>query len=853
MLMTWVRTEMKWSRCGNLMAHTPKTKAAVFFGVLLGSSIMMHEVRAEFFDTSLLAGRSKESDLSRFLHDVELPAGQHTLDVYVNELWKGRFKVLLGTAREDVKITSTAISDLGLDTSLVSPVVGFSDWIPISQISEGATFTLDISTQSLRVSVPQAYVRRADESYIDPKFWDPGLPALMVSYNAVYNRLQTQRTKAVTNDIYSGLNVGVNIGGWQFREFGSVRKRSAEQMQYQSNLRYAQKNIAPLKSVVKIGEFYSGGDLFDSVKTKGVALSSDINMLPQSMQAFSPVVRGTARTNALVIVKQNGSIIYQENVPPGPFVIDALPHTGSAGDLTAIVQEATGEITSFTIPFSSVPSMLKAGVSKYALTLGSAVQANTNYTPDFFQATWQRGLDNLATGYLGSTVSSEYQAYLVGGAFNLPVGALSLDVTHARTKLKQQDFTGQSIRITYSKLLDATDTNFTLGAFRYSSADFYTFDDAIYATENNFSKARKKHQERFDIHQSEEAAVIDMKTWDSLTGARPRNNLSLNVSQRLPGEWGSVYFSGVQRDYWGSDRKSREYQFGFSKSFSQVSVNVSVNKVRDSHGRDQTRSSIGFTIPFEMFSNRATIASNVSFTDSRYSQSNTSVSGSALQSQRLSYSVAASHDPENRAVSVGSSYRAQNATIGATLGEASDYRQFGLDARGTVVMIPGKILASNEIGNTMIVVEAPKAKGLVVNGDTSVVTDEDGFALVPYASPYRSNSIVLSEGEHTSGGRVIGNVAHSVPFADAVAKVTFKTDVRQALNFRAVHDNGSPLPFGAEVLDQAGNSIGYVGQASTVFINYEERPSRLTVRMHDSACAMNLPDALATRASVSCR
>lgn len=346
---------------------------------------------------------------------------------------------------------------------------------------------------------------------------------------------------------------------------------------------------------------------------------------------------------------------------------------------------------------------------------------------------------------------------------------------------------------------------------------------------------------------------MDMKTWDSLTGARPRNNLSLNVSQRLPGEWGAVYFSGVQRDYWGSDKKSREYQLGFSKSFNQVSVNVSVNKVRDSHGRDQTRSYIGLTIPFEIFSSRATMASSVSFTDSRYSQSNTSVSGSALQSQRLSYSAAASHDPENRALSLGTSYRANNVTVGATLGEASDYRQFGLDARGTVVMIPGKILAANEMGNTMIVVEAPKAKGLVVNGDASVVTDEDGYALLAYASPYRSNSIMLSEGENTSGGRVIGNVAHSVPFADAVAKVTFKTDLRQALNFRAVRDNGAPLPFGAEVLDHAGNSVGYVGQASTVFINYEERPSQLTVRMHDSACAMSLPDALAPRASVSCR
>lgn len=50
-------------------------------------------------------------------------------------------------------------------------------------------------------------------------------------------------------------------------------------------------------------------------------------------------------------------------------------------------------------------------------------------------------------------------------------------------------------------------------------------------------------------------------------------------------------------------------------------------------------------------------------------------------------------------------------------------------------MIPGHILASNEIGNTMTIVEAPKAEGLMVNGDQSIVTNKDGLALVPYSTP----------------------------------------------------------------------------------------------------------------------
>jgi hypothetical protein len=40
-------------------------------------------------------------------------------------------------------------------------------------------------------------------------------------------------------------------------------------------------------------------------------------MLPDSQKGYAPVVRGIARTNAQVVVRQNGYIIYQTYVAPG--------------------------------------------------------------------------------------------------------------------------------------------------------------------------------------------------------------------------------------------------------------------------------------------------------------------------------------------------------------------------------------------------------------------------------------------------------------------------------------------------------------------------------------------------------
>lgn len=57
--------------------------------------------------------------------------------------------------------------------------------------------------------------------------------------------------------------------------------------------------------------------IFDSVSFRGVQLASDDNMLPDSLKGFAPVVRGIAKSNAQVTIKQNGYTIYQTYVSPG--------------------------------------------------------------------------------------------------------------------------------------------------------------------------------------------------------------------------------------------------------------------------------------------------------------------------------------------------------------------------------------------------------------------------------------------------------------------------------------------------------------------------------------------------------
>lgn len=830
-----------------------KLKIKLLSILTVSALIPLNEASATKFNTSLLAGASSDSDLSRFYLNNDMPAGTQTVDIYVNKTWKGRFSLLFGESRGDIRIADRDTALLGIDMTTL-PVAASNGLIPVETLVQGGKADFEVATLSLKLTVPQSRIIRGEVGYVDAKFWDRGVQALLLAYNATYYHVESLNDdKAPNDDFYTGLESGANLAGWQFRDSSTFRSSSRQSSDWQNNTRYVQRGFAAIKSNLTMGDFYSPGDFFDSIRVRGGALVSDINMRPNSQQGFSPIVRGVAQSNALVKVLQNGNVIYQENVPPGAFTLDNILPTGSAGDLLVLVKEADGRENSFTVPFSAVPNMLKQGVSKYGLVAGKVNQQNTDYAPAFVQGTLQYGFNNLVTGYAGTILSEDYRAWLLGSGWNLPIGAVSFDVTQASTHLHDRNENGQSFRIAYSKFLDDTNTNFTLAAYRYSTRGYYSFNDAIY-TYDGYREQTKHVHDYWNNRDGDAIALLDLNTWDAVRAARPRNTFNLNLNQRLGLGWGTLYFSGTQRDYWSDNHKSREYQLGYSNSFERISYNMSASRVRNTERKEETRFYLSLSVPLSVFDNNTYLSTGLSATDSHYQQSTLSVSGNAMESNRLSYALAGSNQSGgNNMASVNVAYRANVATVGGSYSESSDYRQLGASARGSLVAIPWHLLTSNEMGNTMMVVDAPMAKGLIVNGDESVVTNDDGLALIPYATPYRQNSVTLSDTGHSSGAEIVGNIANSVPYAGAVNYLRFETDQRQSYTLRAYKRDAVPLPFGAEVLGQGEHVIGFVGQGSVLYLRAEQQPTSLEVRLRDGTCKIAGPQMTMDSTANICR
>ncbi len=184
---------------------------------------------------------------------------------------------------------------------------------------------------------------------------------------------------------YLALQPGFNLGPWRFRNYSNWSSNNGENGSWNSVYNYLQRDIIALKSQFTAGDSNTPSDVFDSVPFRGLQLTSDDQMQPNSQRGYAPTIRGIARSNAQVIVRQNGYIAYQTAVSPGEFEINDMFPTGSNGDYDVTVKEADGSEQHFIVPYSSLPILQRTGRAKYSVTVGKYRDYNNHALDDFGQ------------------------------------------------------------------------------------------------------------------------------------------------------------------------------------------------------------------------------------------------------------------------------------------------------------------------------------------------------------------------------------------------------------------------------------------------------------------------------------
>lgn len=780
-----------------------------------------------FFDHG---GSVPAVDVSRFENGTPVEPGLYQLDVYVNQSWVGRMPIRAvsnGSGKNAATtycIKAAQFAEMGVAIDKLPAenqklIVG--DCVDFNAVVPSGKLDIDLSELTASVSLPQLFVGRQAHGYVDPSNWDSGVTAGFAMYDA--NVYRSDSDGSNSTNYYGGINAGVNLGEWRARYNGNYNRSDTDsrtQSNYNSISTYVQRDVTPLKSQFTAGQYYTDSAVFDSVPYTGVQLASDDRMLPDSQRGFAPDIRGVADTNARVRVKQGDNVIYETSVAPGPFEINDLYNTGYAGDLTVEITEADGRIKSFLVPFASINQLMRPGISRYSVTAGKYRDDNLDKEPNFAQGTYQYGISNYLTAYTGGVVAEDYLAGQLGMAFSTPIGALAADVTQSQAKnlndtqynLKK-DMSGQSYRVTYSKLLEATSTNFTIAAYRFNSEDYLSLSDfaRAWGTERN---------NNYDLY-------------------RQRNRYQVGINQPL-GERTSFYFSGSKQNYWNKGSSDTSFQGGTNTGFNWGSVGISASRTSNDKGEYENTYMANVTVPIGMGSGRPmSLTNSVNFTDGKNNTLQTSLSGSAMENNQLSYTVYGSGNKYDgdRQYNGGAnvSYSAPQAIYSGSASAGDGYKQVSLGARGSVVAHPGGINFSQNQSETMAVVEVKGAEGALVSNNIGAKIASNGYAVVGGLTPYRQNDVDLDPKGTSRDVELEVTSQQVAPRFGSVVMLNYPTITGLPVLMQVVRDNGEAIPIGAEVLDAKGNSLSMVGQGGNIFLRGLEAKGQLIVKWGESS------------------
>ncbi|HHR6564447.1 TPA: fimbria/pilus outer membrane usher protein, partial [Providencia alcalifaciens] len=425
----------------------------------------------------------------------------------------------------------------------------------------------------------------------------------------------------------------------------------------------------------------------------------------------------------------------------------------------------------------------------------------------FGQFTAIYGLPYGITAYGGSQFSEKYQSYSIGAGQNLgQLGAVSIDVTHANAKFsddsKEQ---GQSYRFRYNKNINDIGTNIALAGYRYSTKGYYSLSEV-------FDTFR-------DTHYTPEIE-------------RRRNRGEITLSQNLGENYGSLSIGYVNEDYWNSDKKTQSATLGYSNSWQGISYGINYTYNRDTstyayQGKSQGQSendhqlALNVSIPINLFDSTFYYNLNTNSSSGGPNSGNMGLSASQLDN-RLNWSIQQGYTTQGQGASgnMNASYKGQYGEVSGGSSYSKDNYNLYYGANGSFVAHSTGFVLGQQLGETAAIVDIPEAGDVPILNQAGVVTNNQGYALVPYITAYRKNVIDIDTSALPDNTEMELTSQTVAPSRGALVKASFAANVGYRAMIELKFTDGKPVPFGAQAIFKDNNQLnGMVGNDGEIYLS----------------------------------
>ncbi|SFY22131.1 Outer membrane usher protein FimD/PapC [Pseudomonas sp. NFR02] len=814
----------------------------IFFGgmmLLAGAAQGAGDIE---FNTDVLDLSDRTNiDLSQFARSGFILPGTYSMVVQINAQPLPEQPVAFYSPDNDPKgsqacVSRSLVEQLGLKVADPEKLEWWrgGECLDIKSLP-GTEVSGDLATSTLTINLPQAYLEYNATNWDPPSRWDEGVPGLLVDYS-----LTAQSSYQKRNDNRKHLSgngtVGANAGAWRLRadwqgRVESGREEAAGPQKLEWSRYYAYRSLPALKARLVVGENYLYSDLFDSFRYTGAALNSDESQLPPNLRGYAPEVVGVAKTNAKVIISQQGRVLYETLVAAGPFRIQDL-QDAVTGKLDVRVEEQDGSVHSFQLDTAGVPYLTRPGQVRYKLASGRPSNLQYGSDGDFFgtgEFSW--GVSNGWSLFGGGIADNNYRALTVGaGRDLLAFGAVSLDVTQSHANVWNETLSGKSYRLQYSKNFEQYDSQVTFAGYRFSEKNFLSMSEYLDARHYGLNG---------ELGGRGDYRVLDER-WKPIGGNKALYTVTVNKQFRDLGA--TVYASYNKQTYW--DRPdvqrwnltmSRYFNVGTVKN---MSLSLNMYRTQEYSHKDNGMS---LTVSLPLGS-----TGTLSLDASRAGEKNSFASRySDRLNERNSYQLGLS----DTSASGYLNHTGDQADIDVSVSkQQGGYSSLSVSARGGATLTPyGAALHRT-----------------TSTGGTRLMIDTAGVADVPvrgYGTPTRSNffgkAVIsdISSYQRTAASVDLDNLPSNV---EATQSVTQLTLTEGAIGYRSLDviagekamaiiqlQDGSLPPFGATVKNHKQQETGIVNDGGNVYLSGIRVGEKMTVSWGGSErCVFTLPSKL---------
>lgn len=824
------------------MLNTSKIKNTLrpgLFGGLMslaGTAIGAGDIE---FNTDVLDLSDRTNiDLSQFARSGFILPGTYSMAVQLNAQPLPEQSVTFHPPDNDPKGSQACLShglveQLGLKASEAGKLAWWKDGECLDIASlPGMEVSGDLATSTLSINLPQAYLEYNALNWDPPSRWDEGVPGLLLDYSLTAQS-NYQKNDGQRKNLSGNGTVGANAGAWRLRADwqGRVedgRQEAAGPQKLEWSRYYAYRAIPALKARLVVGESYLYSDLFDSFRFTGASLNSDQSQLPPNLRGYAPEVVGVAKTNAKVIISQQGRVLYETLVAAGPFRIQDL-NDAVTGKLDVRVEEQDGSVQTFQLNTAGVPYLTRPGQVRYKLASGRP--SNLQYGSDgafFGTGEFSWGVSNGWSLFGGGIADNNYRALSVGaGRDLLAFGAVSLDVTQSHANVWNETLSGKSYRLQYSKNFEQYDSQVTFAGYRFSEKNFLSMSEYLDARHYGLNGELGGRGDYRDPNES----------WKPIGGSKALYTVTLNKQFRDLGA--TVYASYNKQTYWDRPDTHR-WNLSLSRYFNvgsvkNMSLSLNTYRTQEYNYRDNGMAltvslPLGRTGTLSLDASRAAGNNNLA---TRYSD---------RLDERNSYQLSAS----DTSASGYLSHMGDHADI-----DVSASRQQGGSSS----------LSVSARGGATLTAQGAALHRTTSTGGTRLMVDTAGVPDVPvrgYGAPTRSNAFGkavisdISSYQRTAASVDLERLPSNV---EATRSVTQLTLTEGAIGYRSLDviagekamavvrlADGSSPPFGATVKNLKQQDTGIVNDGGHVYLSGIQAGEQMTVSWGgDERCVLTLP------------